>query len=134
MIVVDSNIVCYYALPGVRTAVVDRLRARDPHWCVPPIWRSEFRNVVLGQIRRGAMDLGAAQELVALTEAMLRESEFAVDSSAVLARAAESGCTAYDCEYVVLAEDLGVPLVTSDKQVLAAFPDRAVAPEQYAEQ
>lgn len=134
MIVVDSNIVCYYALPGVRTAVADRLRARDPEWCVPPLWRSEFRNVVVGQVRRGALDLAAAQELVALTEAMLRESEFAVDSSAVLARAAESGCTAYDCEYVVLAEDLGVPLVTSDKQVLAAFPDRAVAPERYAAQ
>lgn len=134
MIVVDSNIICYYALPGVRTAVADRLRALDPQWCVPPLWRSEFRNVVVGQVRRGAMELAAAQELVALTEAMLRESEFAVDSSTVLARAAESGCTAYDCEYVVLAEDLGVPMVTSDKQVLAAFPDRAVAPEQYAEQ
>jgi len=132
VIVVDSNIVCYYALPGVRTAVADRLRARDPEWCVPPLWRSEFRNVVVGQIRRGALDLAAAQELVALTEAMLRDNEFAVDSSAVLARAAESGCTAYDCEYVVLAEDLGVPLVTSDKQMLAAFPDRAIAPERYA--
>jgi predicted nucleic acid-binding protein len=134
VIVVDSNIICYYALPGVRTAVADRLRARDQQWCVPPLWRSEFRNVVAGQIRRGALDLSAAQELVALTEAMLRDTEFAVDSSAVLARAAESGCTAYDCEYVVLAEDLGVPLVTSDKQVLSAFPDRAVAPEQYAQQ
>jgi predicted nucleic acid-binding protein len=134
VIVVDSNIVCYYALPGVRTAVADRLRVRDPEWCVPPLWRSEFRNVVVGQVRRGALDLAAAQELVVLTEAMLRDNEFAVDSSAVLARAAESGCTAYDCEYVVLAEDLGVPLVTSDKQVLAAFPDRAIAPERYAAQ
>lgn len=134
MIVVDSNVVCYYALPGVRTAVADRLRARDPEWCVPLLWRSEFRNVVVGQIRRGALDLVSAQELVALTEAMLRDNEFAVDSSAVLARAAASGCTAYDCEYVVLAEDLGVPLVTSDRQVLAAFPDRAVAPERYAAQ
>lgn len=134
MIVVDSNVICYYALPGARTAAADRLRVRDPQWCVPPLWRSEFRNVVLGQIRRGALDLGAAQELVALTEAMLRDNEFAVDSSAILARAAESGCTAYDCEYVVLAENLGVPLVTSDRQVLAAFPDRAVAPEQYAVQ
>ena len=134
MIVVDSNVICYYALPGARTAVADRLRARDPQWCVPTLWRSEFRNVVVGQIRRGAIDLAAAQELVALTEAMLRDREFMVDSSSVLARAAESGCTAYDCEYVVLAEDLGVPLVTSDKQVLTAFPDRAIAPEDYAEQ
>ncbi len=134
MIVVDSNVICYYALPGARTEVADRLRARDPEWCVPSLWRSEFRNVVVGQIRRGALDLAAAQELVALTEAMLRDNEFAVDSAAVLARAAETGCTAYECEYVVLAEELGVPLVTSDKQVLAAFPDRAVAPERHAAQ
>jgi predicted nucleic acid-binding protein len=134
VIVVDSNILCYYALPGTRTALADRLRARDREWCVPTLWRSEFRNVVVGQIRRGAMDLAAAQEVVALTEAMLRDNEFTVDSSVVLARAAESGCTAYDCEYVVLAEHLGVPLVTSDKQVLAAFPARAVSLEQYTAQ
>lgn len=133
MIVVDSNIICYHALPGPRTPVVDRLRSRDPQWCVPPLWRSEFRNVVLGQVRRKALDLAAAQELVALTEAMLRDTEFAVESSAVLVRAARSGCTAYDCEYVVLAESLDVPLVTSDQQVLAAFPERAVAPEDYVE-
>jgi hypothetical protein len=41
--------------------------ARDPHWCVPSLWRSEFRNVVVGQVRRGAIDLAADQELVALT-------------------------------------------------------------------
>jgi predicted nucleic acid-binding protein len=134
VIVVDSNIVCYYAFPGARTPAAERLRIRDPEWCVPPLWRSEFRNVVVGQIRRGALDLAAAQELVALAEAMLREDEFAVDSAAVVARAAESGCTAYDCEYVVLAEGLGVPLVTCDRQVLAAFPGRAVALERYVGQ
>ena len=132
MIVVDSNIICYYALPGTRTAIADRLRVRDREWCVPALWRSEFRNVIVGQIRRGALDLAGAQELVGLTEAMLRDNEFAVDPAAVLARATASGCTAYDWEYVVLAEDLGVPLVTNDKQVLAAFPERAVAPERYA--
>jgi predicted nucleic acid-binding protein len=133
VIVVDSNVVCYYAIPGSKTAMADRLRAQDPQWCVPPLWRSEFRNVVLGQVRRGAMDLPFAQEVVALTEAMLRDTEFAVDSGAILARAIESGCTAYDCEYVVLAEELGVRLVTSDGQVLAAFPDRAVALEDYSD-
>jgi predicted nucleic acid-binding protein len=131
VIVVDSNVICYYCIPGSKTALADRLRARDAQWCVPPLWRSEFRNVVLGQIRRGAMDLAFACELVALTEAMLHELEFAVDSRAILECAVESGCTAYDCEYVVLAEELGVPLVTGDKQVLAAFPDRTVALEQY---
>ena len=134
MIVVDSNVICYYSIPGARTALADRLRAQDSQWCVPPLWRSEFRNVLLGQVRRVSMHLSHAHELVELTEVMLRETEFAVDSRAVLSRAMESGCTAYDCEYVVLAEDLGVQLVTGDKQVLAAFPDRAVALEDYVEQ
>ncbi len=131
MIVVDTNIVCYHGIPGAKTALADRLRERDSHWCVPPLWRSEFRNVVVGQIRRGAMDLAVASELVALTEAMLRETEFAVESRLVLERAVESGCTAYDCEYVVLAQELGVPLVTGDRQLLAAFPNVAVALEDY---
>ncbi len=30
-----------------------------------------------------------------------------------------------DCEFVVLAQDLDVPLVTTDKKALAAFPETA---------
>jgi predicted nucleic acid-binding protein len=133
VIVVDSNIVCYFAIPGSRTATVSRLREIDPEWCVPLLWRSEFRNVLVGQVRRGAIDFQGAQDLVQWTEAMVRGLEFEVDSGAVLARAMESGCTAYDCEYVALADALGLKLVTSDKQVLAAFPTRAVALEDYLE-
>lgn len=36
-----------------------------------------------------------------------------------------SGCTAYDCEFVVLAKDLDVKLITLDRAVLKAFPDVA---------
>lgn len=37
-------------------------------------------------------------------------------------KVAASTCSAYDCEYVALAEDLQATLVTSDRQVLAEFP------------
>jgi len=50
----------------------------------------------------------------------------------VLGLAAQSGCTAYDCEFVALAADLGTRLVTADRRVLAAFPDIAVAPRAFA--
>ena len=46
---------------------------------------------------------------------------------AVLDLAAASSCSAYDCEFVALAQDLGVRLVTVDKQVLKEFPTVAIA-------
>ena len=46
-------------------------------------------------------------------------------SHQVLALAAASTCSAYDCEFVALAKDLNVPLITVDKQVLSQFPEVA---------
>ena len=54
-----------------------------------------------------------------------------VSGDAVMDLVAVSSCPAYDCEYVALARDLGVSLVTSDRGVLRAFPSRAVSPEGF---
>jgi predicted nucleic acid-binding protein len=56
-----------------------------------------------------------------------------VNTVALLQFATESPLTAYDLEFVTLALSLGVPLVTFDKLVLAAFPSVAVAPAAFAE-
>ena len=45
-----------------------------------------------------------------------------VDSETVLELVSASRCTAYDCEFVALALDLEVPLITADRKVLDAFP------------
>ena len=39
---------------------------------------------------------------------------------------ATSHCSAYDCEFVALALELEVPLVTADRQLLRSFPRIAV--------
>lgn len=40
----------------------------------------------------------------------------------------QSGCSPYDCEFVALAQDLEVPLVTNDLQIHKAFQTIAVSP------
>jgi predicted nucleic acid-binding protein len=42
-----------------------------------------------------------------------------------------SGCSAYDCEFVALAQSLGIPLVTVDKHVLRQFPGVAIGLDDY---
>ena len=43
-----------------------------------------------------------------------------------------SGCTAYDCEFVALADVHQVPLVTVDRRILKAFPKLAISLERFA--
>ena len=39
--------------------------------------------------------------------------------ASTLSRRSKCGCSAYNCRFVSLAQDLGIPLVTADRQVLA---------------
>jgi predicted nucleic acid-binding protein len=77
------------------------------------------------------MTLEAALLALHSAEEIIGGREYRVSSEKVLELAAQSRCTAYDCEYVALAQDLGVPLVTADKQVLKAFPKIAVSLEKF---
>jgi len=54
-----------------------------------------------------------------------------VPSSRVFELAGKSRLSAYDCEFVVLASVLSVPLVTADKAVLKAFPEQARTMETF---
>jgi predicted nucleic acid-binding protein len=122
MIVVDTNVLAYLWMPGDRTPQAEKLLRHDPDWNAPLLWRSEFRNILAGCLRRGDLDLETALQIADEAEGQMRGREFSVPSSEVLARVAGSDCSAYDCEFVVLAEELGVSLVTSDRRILRAFP------------
>lgn len=60
-------------------------------------------------------------------EALLQGNEYQVLSAPVLSLAEQSACSANDCEFVHLARELDLPLITSDKQVLRSFPKIAVS-------
>jgi predicted nucleic acid-binding protein len=127
MIVVDTSVIAYLWLRGERTRAAERLLENDPDWNAPLLWRSEFRNVLDGCLRRGDLTLETALQIAGEAERQMRDREFSVPSDQVLARVEKSDCSAYDCEFVVLAEALGVPLVTSDAKLLKSFPSVARA-------
>lgn len=126
MIVVDSNILAYLYLPGEYTAAAEALLEREPEWAAPLLWRSEFRNILAGYLRRGQLGIGQAMRLQAEAEGLLAGCEFEVASHAVLQLVHESDCSAYDCEFIALAKSLGTRLVTMDRKLLRAFPDWAM--------
>ena len=127
MIVVDSNVLACLYLPGEHTADAEALLERDPEWAAPVLWRSEFRNILAGYMRRKTLTFDQACNLQNEAEDLLAGSEFEVDSQDVLALVRDSDCSAYDCEFVALATRLNAKLVTMDKKLLRAFPKWAAA-------
>jgi predicted nucleic acid-binding protein len=126
MIVVDSNVLAYLYLPGEYTAAAEALLEQDPEWAAPVLWRSEFRNILAGYMRRRSLNFEQATNLQREAESLLTGSEFEVDSFTVLEFVRDSDCSAYDCEFAALAVKLDTKLVTMDSKLLRAFPARAV--------
>lgn len=125
MIVTDTNVISYLLLPTPYTEAAERLMRGDPVWAAPVLWRSELRNVLALYLRRGMLRLDQAQAVQEQAEELMRGNEYQISSAPVLKLASESGCSAYDCEFVALAQDLGITLVTADKGLLKAFPEIA---------
>lgn len=132
MIVADANLLVYLLLPGEHTDAAEAVLLRDPEWVAPMLWRSEFQNVLALYLRKQLLPTSAALEAIAEAERLLHGREHVPDGAAVLALVAQSTCSAYDCEYVALAQALNAPLVTSDAKLLREFPHTAVSPGEFS--
>jgi len=133
MIVVDVNTLAYLWIPGEMTGLAERALVRDPHWVSSILWRSEFRNILAGYIRRGVLQRSAADRCLNGAESQLAGCEYLIPSPLVMLKVEASTCSAYDCEYVALAEDLRTTLVTSDKHILKEFPALTTSLKAFAE-
>lgn len=127
MIVVDTNVVAYLFLRGEFAPQAESWLRRDREWVAPLLWRSEFRNLLAGYLRRKQLTFDAVREIQREAEALLIGNEHEVDSQSVLELVRDSECTAYDCEFAAVAIRLGVKLVTADGKLLKAFPKHTVA-------
>ena len=131
MIVVDTNLIAYLFLTSDRSAHAEQILRSDADWAAPLLWRSELRNVLSLYLRKQLLALADAQVIMSEALRLMHGREYEVNSEQILNLAASSTCSAYDCEFVALASDLGVPLVTVDRQLLQQFPRVAISPEQF---
>ena len=127
MIVVDTNVIGYLYLANPNSPQAEQALRKDATWTAPLLWRSEFRSVLALHLRKQLLSLEASQQIMTEALGQMQDQEYEVDSDQVLRLAARSNCSAYDCEFVALAQELGLPLVTVDKQVLRDFPKVATA-------
>ena len=87
-----------------------------------------FGNVLAGYLRRKRMTEAEANAAFLNAQKDLGAQEFTVPAEPhPPAGAGARSARPYDCEYVALAQDLGVPLVTTNQQILREFPKTAVS-------
>ena len=127
MIVVDTNIIGYLYLESQWSVQAEQALFKDAQWATPLIWRSEFRNVLARYIRNKLLSLGDALRIMEKALDQMRDREYDVSSLQVLSLAASSACSAYDCEFVALAQALEVQLVTLDREILNQFPSISIS-------
>jgi len=132
MIVVDVNTIAYFWIPGEMSKLAERAFEKDPDWVTTVLWKSEFRNILTGYLRRNQLTKTQVMKCLDNAESQFDGKEYVIPSYQVIDAVSQSTCSAYDCEYVALAKDLKVKLVTSDKQILDQFPKRAVSLRAFA--
>ena len=131
MIVADTDIISYLFLPTNYSERAGLLYKNEPEWVAPSLWRSEFRNVLALYLRQKIVSLAEALMLQDEAEALMADQEFTVTSIQVLTLTDSSSCSACDCEFVALAKQLSVKLVTQDKKILREFPEVAVSLDDF---
>jgi predicted nucleic acid-binding protein len=129
MIVADTSLVAYLLIDGTRTRQARAVWQRDPDWRLPPLWRSEFLNVLATAVKASVLDADEAHVAWANAVSIFRGREVEPEASDVLSTAIRHGISAYDAQFVVVARGLGAKLVTADRRLRNACPDVAVAIE-----
>lgn len=131
MIVVDTNLLAYSVLPSEHGELAGLVAARDPAWLAPAIWRLELRNVLATAMRVRGLGLDRAVEAFSGAEALVADAEVEPTTQECLEITARGAVSAYDAEFVFVAERLDLVLVTGDRRLARAFPGRVQRIEEF---
>ena len=131
MIVVDANLINNLFVESKDSPLAIQVFAKDPDWYAPLPWQSEMRRVMTSYFRHNLLTLEKAYRIMDEAHGLMMKHERFISSTVVLELVATSKCTSYDCEYVALAREMNLGLVTFDKQVVGAFPGTALFPRDF---
>ncbi len=123
MIVVDTNIISYLYISGDHSQQSEDLLSLDSNWVSPILWRSEFRSVLAQYLRKNLLNIEEILLIIQQAEKLLIDHEYEISSAHIMQLVQSSQCSAYDCEFIALAQYLDIPLITADKKVLREFPE-----------
>lgn len=127
MIVIDTNVLVYTIIRMPQTADARQVLASDPDWVVPPLWRFEFTSAVTTLVRAKALDEPKALSAITSADQVTSGREVSVDQVAAFRSAGKYNLSAYDGQYIALAEQLNARCVTSDSRMLRNVPGIAVS-------
>jgi len=131
MIVVDTKIISYFFINGEFTDLAEKAFKIDHHWVAPLLWRSEFRNVLALCLRKDVFSLEYAIQIMTEAELLMKGNEYSTTSLSILRLVSQSDCSAYDCEFLALAQELQISMVTIDKKILKNFPKIAIKLDKF---
>lgn len=122
MLLIDTNVLAYLYLEGVKSKAVQELAVRDPDWQSESYLLIEFTNVLTRYLAANILPLVRVQEIFAQAAQKMDGSLHTVPHFEVLPICAEFNVTAYDARFLQLAQKLGLKLITEDKKLRTAAP------------
>lgn len=131
MIVVDANVLAYSLIQGDQTASARKVLEKDPTWRLPTVWRHELMNVFTSYVRQNGFSLNQAAQTLETISARLRPLEVELGTQEVLHFAVRHKISAYDAQYVLLAQKLDTVCVTEDRRLRQAVPSLTISMEAF---
>ena len=133
MIVADTNLIAYRMIDGDQTELALAVWAIEPDWYVPPLWRHEFLSVLAVHARHGNLTERECLTLFEQAVLLFQSREHQPNLSEALSLALQKKITPYDAQFVLLAQQLGTLLVTSDRELLNKFPLMTISPLRFVD-
>jgi predicted nucleic acid-binding protein len=121
MIVADANAIAYLLIEGRKSESAREVYARDSEWRTPPLWRAEFLNILAMQVQHAGVSLEAAERTWRNARSLFDQGETTVDELAALRISVRQRISAYDAQYIALAQQLGVFCLSEDRELKRKF-------------